>query len=188
MPNMNGRPTVKGTNTKKKIPLSDVLFLNTFLSARGNMLTYLAVNVPVFNTVSQTHKLYVERAVPYFGRLVKMYSKVIYSGIEVYQKFEFEVGMCMHAKKKKDQKIAYMMKSVNMIDYPQMRKFQVVQDGYEFFANRHLVTIFSAPFYCGQFDNAGGMMRIDESLKCHFIIRRPKDHKWRKKAPKSVLE
>ncbi|VDK69775.1 unnamed protein product [Onchocerca ochengi] len=44
------------------------------------------------------------------------------------------------------------------------RAHQVVQDGYEFFANRKLVTIFSAPHYCGQFDNAAAMMNVDESL------------------------
>jgi serine/threonine-protein phosphatase PP1 catalytic subunit len=33
--------------------------------------------------------------------------------------------------------------------------FQVVEEGYEFFAKRQLVTIFSAPNYCGEFDNAG---------------------------------
>ena len=32
---------------------------------------------------------------------------------------------------------------------------QVVEMGYEFFANRALVTLFSAPNYCGEFDNAG---------------------------------
>ncbi|KAJ6604039.1 threonine protein phosphatase type 1 [Mycena sp. CBHHK59/15] len=40
--------------------------------------------------------------------------------------------------------------------------------GYEFFAKRHLVTIFSAPNYGGEFDNAGGMMSVDESLLCSF--------------------
>ncbi len=30
-----------------------------------------------------------------------------------------------------------------------------MEDGYEFFANRRLVTVFSAPNYCGEFDNAG---------------------------------
>ena len=34
-------------------------------------------------------------------------------------------------------------------------KIQVVEDGYEFFAKRQLVTLFSAPNYCGEFDNAG---------------------------------
>ncbi|KAI4342676.1 hypothetical protein MLD38_027269 [Melastoma candidum] len=53
------------------------------------------------------------------------------------------------------------------------RAHQVVEDGYEFFANRHLVTIFSAPNYCGEFDNAGGMMSIDENLVCSFQILNP---------------
>ena len=35
------------------------------------------------------------------------------------------------------------------------RAHQVVEDGYEFFANRRLVTVFSAPNYCGEFDNTG---------------------------------
>lgn len=37
------------------------------------------------------------------------------------------------------------------------RAHQVVEDGYEFFAKRSLVTLFSAPNYCGEFDNAGGV-------------------------------
>lgn len=54
---------------------------------------------------------------------------------------------------------------------------QVVQDGYEFFANRRLVTIFSAPNYCGEFDNAGAMMSVDETLMCSFQILKPTDKK-----------
>ncbi|ROT76603.1 putative serine/threonine-protein phosphatase PP1-beta catalytic subunit-like [Penaeus vannamei] len=48
------------------------------------------------------------------------------------------------------------------------RAHQVVEDGYEFFAKRQLVTLFSAPNYCGEFDNAGGMMSVDETLLCSF--------------------
>jgi len=53
------------------------------------------------------------------------------------------------------------------------RAHQVVQDGYEFFANRRLVTIFSAPHYCGQFDNAAATMSVAEDLSCSFAVFRP---------------
>ena len=48
-----------------------------------------------------------------------------------------------------------------------------MEDGYEFFAKRQLVTLFSAPNYCGEFDNASGVMSIDENLMCSFQILRP---------------
>jgi serine/threonine-protein phosphatase PP1 catalytic subunit len=38
------------------------------------------------------------------------------------------------------------------------RAHMVVEDGYEFFNNRKLVTIFTAPNYCGEFDNKGAIM------------------------------
>ena len=50
------------------------------------------------------------------------------------------------------------------------RAHQVVEDGYEFFARRHLVTLFSAPNYCGEFDNAGAMMSVDDTLMCSFQV------------------
>ena len=50
------------------------------------------------------------------------------------------------------------------------RAHQVVEEGYEFFGNRQLVTVFSAPNYCGEFDNAGAMMVVDENLMCSFRI------------------
>ncbi|EFO63467.1 Ser/Thr protein phosphatase PP1-alpha 2 catalytic subunit [Giardia duodenalis] len=50
------------------------------------------------------------------------------------------------------------------------RAHQVVQDGYEFFAKRRLVTIFSAPNYCDEYDNAGAMMSVDDTLMCSFQI------------------
>jgi serine/threonine-protein phosphatase PP1 catalytic subunit len=48
------------------------------------------------------------------------------------------------------------------------RAHQVVEEGYEFFAGRNLVTIFSAPNYCGEFDNDASIMEIDENLMCKF--------------------
>ena len=50
------------------------------------------------------------------------------------------------------------------------RAHQVVEDGYEFFGNRQLVTVFSAPNYCGEFDNSGAIMDVDEELTCSFKV------------------
>lgn len=60
-----------------------------------------------------------------------------------------------------------------------VRAHQVVEDGYEFFAGRRLVTLFSAPNYCGEFDNAGAMISIDENLMCSFQILKPSEKKHR---------
>jgi len=57
-----------------------------------------------------------------------------------------------------------------------VRAHEVVEDGYEFFANRHLVTIFSAPNYCGLMNNAGGVMSVSQELLCSFVIIQP-NHK-----------
>merc|ERR1712146_406753 len=57
-------------------------------------------------------------------------------------------------------------RGVSFIYGPVVRAHQVVEDGYEFFAKRQLNTVFSAPNYCGEFDNAGAMMSIDETLMC----------------------
>ena len=54
-----------------------------------------------------------------------------------------------------------------------IRAHQVVDDGYEFFAQRQLITIFSAPNYCGEFDNSAGIMIIDDSLTCSLKVLRP---------------
>lgn len=53
------------------------------------------------------------------------------------------------------------------------RAHQVVQDGYEFFAGRKLVTVFSAPNYCREFDNAAAVMNVDENLVCSFKVIKP---------------
>jgi hypothetical protein len=46
------------------------------------------------------------------------------------------------------------------------RAHQVVEDGYEFFADMKLVTVFSAPNYGGDFTNAAAMIRVSEDLAC----------------------
>ena len=53
------------------------------------------------------------------------------------------------------------------------RAHQVVEDGYEFFGDQTLVTIFSAPNYLGEFDNNGAVMQVDDELLCSFQILKP---------------
>lgn len=55
------------------------------------------------------------------------------------------------------------------------RAHQVVQDGYEFFGDKDLVTIFSAPNYCGEFDNAAAIMSVDKDLCCSFQVLKSSD-------------
>jgi serine/threonine-protein phosphatase PP1 catalytic subunit len=50
-----------------------------------------------------------------------------------------------------------------------VRGHQVMEDGYGFFAERRLVTIFSSPNYCNQFDNDGAMLSVGEDLQCSFF-------------------
>ncbi|KAL1128852.1 hypothetical protein AAG570_013386, partial [Ranatra chinensis] len=51
-----------------------------------------------------------------------------------------------------------------------VRAHQVVEDGYQFFSKRALLTLFSAANYCGEFDNAGAVMSVSEDLTCSFSI------------------
>lgn len=53
------------------------------------------------------------------------------------------------------------------------RAHQVVNNGYKFFNNKKLVTIFSAPNYCGDVGNNGAVMYIDGNLECSFKILKP---------------
>jgi serine/threonine-protein phosphatase PP1 catalytic subunit len=55
------------------------------------------------------------------------------------------------------------------------RAHMVVEDGYEFFNERTLVTVFSAPNYCGEFDNWGAVMSVNEELLCSFELLKPLD-------------
>ena len=62
------------------------------------------------------------------------------------------------------------------------RAHQVVEEGYEFFAKRSLVTIFSAPNYCGEFNNSASLMSVDEDLMCSFQILKSAEQKVAKMA------
>lgn len=57
------------------------------------------------------------------------------------------------------------------------RAHQVVEDGYDFFCNRKLVTIFSAPNYCEEFDNSASILNISADLVCSFKILQPAEKK-----------
>lgn len=52
---------------------------------------------------------------------------------------------------------------------------QVVQDGVEFFADKRLITLFSAPHYAATYNNSGATMHIDEDLRCTFHVFAPQD-------------
>ena len=38
-----------------------------------------------------------------------------------------------------------------------------------------MVTVFSAPNYCGEFDNAGAVMSVDSEVLCSFQVLKPAD-------------
>ncbi|KAI6047655.1 Metallo-dependent phosphatase-like protein [Pisolithus marmoratus] len=66
------------------------------------------------------------------------------------------------------------------------RAHMVVEDGYEFWNDRTLVTVFSAPNYCGEFDNYGACMSVSEDLLCAFELLKPLDgHALRKEMTKA---
>ena len=66
-------------------------------------------------------------------------------------------------------KYKFKLNSLDLI----CRAHQVVEDGYEFFANRTLVTVFSAPDYCGEYGNCAAMMIVDHNLMCSFKVLKP---------------
>ncbi|KAK8813745.1 hypothetical protein WA556_000317, partial [Blastocystis sp. ATCC 50177/Nand II] len=55
------------------------------------------------------------------------------------------------------------------------RAHQVVENGYEFFADVQLITLCSAPNYAGELDNAGAVMIVDSDLACSIAVLRPRE-------------
>jgi serine/threonine-protein phosphatase PP1 catalytic subunit len=69
------------------------------------------------------------------------------------------------------------------------RAHQVVEDGYQFFAKRKLVTVFSAPNYCGEFANKAAILQVNEELVCSFIVwDESQDHTQAPKAKHALKE
>lgn len=54
-----------------------------------------------------------------------------------------------------------------------VRGNQAVENGYEFFADRQLITIFSAPNFLGNFANSSGILHLDKDLMCSLKVLRP---------------
>jgi len=53
------------------------------------------------------------------------------------------------------------------------RAHQVVEEGFQFFANMKLITVFTAPNYMGEFDNNGGILKVNENMVCSLYIIKP---------------
>jgi serine/threonine-protein phosphatase PP1 catalytic subunit len=57
------------------------------------------------------------------------------------------------------------------------RGHQAVMEGFDFpFAEQKIVTIFSAPNYCYEFDNQGAFLTVDEHLFCNFQKLEPRTY------------
>eukprot|EP00392_Amoebophrya_sp_AT5.2_P003388 g3393.t1 len=50
------------------------------------------------------------------------------------------------------------------------RAHQAIADGYWFFAQKRLVTVFSAPDYCGEMRNDAAILQVDTKLHCKFKV------------------
>lgn len=123
---------------------------------------------PELNTIEQINKINRPTDVPDSGMLCDLLWSDPDKDVKDWEDNERGVSYVFGA----DVLMKFIMK--NEIDLI-CRAHQVVEDGYEFFAKKQLVTVFSAPNYCGEFDNSGAMMTVDESLMCAFQILKPLD-------------
>ena len=95
--------------------------------------------------------------------------------------------------KESDRGVSYTFNKDALTDFKKrlnidlvIRAHQVVDDGYQFFDNKSLVTVFSAPNYCGHNDNNGAVLKIKKNLDCSFIILKPTNKKIKKQRTLSI--
>lgn len=88
--------------------------------------------------------------------------------INLYSKTCFETNFCFKTCFKQVFQPGTCFWNKNLSRKHVFPHFQVVMDGYEFFADRQLVTIFSAPKYCGIMDNAACCLNVDADLVNYF--------------------
>ena len=69
-----------------------------------------------------------------------------------------------------------------------VRAHQVVDGGYKFFGDQQLVTVFSAPNYCGECGNCAAVLKIDANLNCSFVIMKPVSKPCLKQSPDNFIE
>ena len=62
------------------------------------------------------------------------------------------------------------MLSINFYIETIIRAHQLCMDGYSILFNGKIITVWSAPKYCGRFDNCASIMEVDENLDKFFNI------------------
>ncbi|CAK80669.1 unnamed protein product (macronuclear) [Paramecium tetraurelia] len=67
------------------------------------------------------------------------------------------------------------------------RAHQLVQDGYQYWFEEQLVTVWSAPNYCYRCGNAASMLSLDENLKRDFVMFKEVPESANSQPPKNVL-
>jgi serine/threonine-protein phosphatase PP1 catalytic subunit len=66
------------------------------------------------------------------------------------------------------------------------RAHQVVEEGFQFFANMKLITVFTAPNYMDEFDNNGAILEVNENMICSLHVLRPEKSNISKKRWKKI--
>lgn len=56
------------------------------------------------------------------------------------------------------------------------RAHQVQEEGYDFFANGGMLTLFSAPHYCGEMNNSAAFLMVNEQLQCSIVKLEPREN------------